>query len=203
MPSPLTPPRLSVVVAVYNVERWVRECLESVADVVPTGTEVIVIDDGSTDDSAAICDDVAAGRPRWQVVHQANAGLGAARNVGIDLATGEYVGFVDGDDVLLPAYASLARRAAAEGVDVATGAVNRTDGEHDWPSSLHTRALQDVGDRSAELETLENQLRRKINESHRSLARSTGRSRHRPRLRIEQQRAGRRREGRRSQDGRR
>jgi len=64
----------------------------------------------------------------------------------IDLATGEYVGFVDGDDVLLPAYADLVRRAVVDGVHVATGAVNRTDGERDWPSSLHARALQDVGD---------------------------------------------------------
>lgn len=146
MPSPLTTPRLSVVVAVHDVEPWVRECLESVARVVPTGTEVIVIDDGSTDNSGAICDAIAAGRPQWRVVHQSNAGLGAARNVGIDLATGEYVGFVDGDDVLLPAYADLLRRAAADDVDVATGAVNRTDGHRDWPSSLHSRALQGVGD---------------------------------------------------------
>jgi CDP-glycerol glycerophosphotransferase len=144
LPGPT--PLLSVVVAVYDVERWVRECLESVARVVPRGTEVIVVDDGSTDRSPAICDAIAAGRPGWRVVHQANAGLGAARNVGIDLATGEYVGFVDGDDVLLPAYADLVRRAAADGVNVATGAVNRTDGERDWPSSLHLRALQEVGD---------------------------------------------------------
>ncbi|WP_457252530.1 glycosyltransferase family 2 protein [Pedococcus sp. P5_B7] len=140
------PPLLSVVVAVYDVERWVRECLESVAQVVPRDTEVIVIDDGSTDSSPAICDAIAAGRPGWRVVHQSNAGLGAARNVGIDLATGEYVGFVDGDDVLLPAYAELVRRAVADGVHVATGAVNRTDGERDWPSALHARALQGVGD---------------------------------------------------------
>ncbi|GAA2169580.1 glycosyltransferase family 2 protein [Pedococcus bigeumensis] len=140
-------PVLSVVVAVYDVERWVRECLESVARCVPHDTEVIIVDDGSTDASPAICDEIAAGRPLWRVVHQANAGLGAARNVGIDLATGDYVGFLDGDDVLLPAYADLVRRAVADGVHVATGAVNRTDGERDWPSSLHARALQDVGDR--------------------------------------------------------
>jgi CDP-glycerol glycerophosphotransferase len=140
-------PLLSVVVAVYDVEHWVRECLESVAQCVPRDTEVIIIDDGSTDSSPAICDEIAAGRPLWRVVHQANAGLGAARNVGIDLATGDYVGFLDGDDVLLPAYADLVRRAVADGVHVATGAVNRTDGERDWPSSLHARALQDVGDR--------------------------------------------------------
>ncbi|SDP28963.1 CDP-glycerol glycerophosphotransferase [Pedococcus dokdonensis] len=140
-------PLLSVVVAVYDVERWVRECLESIAQVVPRDTEVIIIDDGSTDASPAICDAFAADRPGWKVVHQSNAGLGAARNVGIDLATGEYVGFVDGDDVLMPAYADLVRRAVVQGVHVATGAVNRTDGERDWPSGLHARALQDVGDR--------------------------------------------------------
>lgn len=141
------PPVLTVVVAVYDVERWVRECLESVCEVLSPETEVIVIDDGSGDTSPAICDEIAAGRPRWRVVHQANAGLGAVRNVGIDLANGEYVGFVDGDDVLLPAYADLVCRAVEEGVDVATGEVQRTDGERDWPSGLHGRALTGVGDR--------------------------------------------------------
>lgn len=138
-------PDLTVVVAAHNVERWLRDCLDSVAGVVSDQTEVIVVDDGSSDGSPAICDAAAADRPTWRVVHQANAGLGAARNVGIDLARGEYIGFVDGDDVLLQPYAELVRRAVRADVDVATGAVTRTDGERDWPSGLHTRALTGVG----------------------------------------------------------
>ena len=139
-------PDLSVIVAVHDVERWVEECLESVATAVPDGTEVVVVDDGSTDRSGDLCDAFAAGRQGWVVVHQVNAGLGAARNVGLDRATGRYVGFVDGDDVLLPGYAALLARAASAGADVATGAVLRTDGTRTWPSGLHSRALDPVGD---------------------------------------------------------
>lgn len=133
---------LSVVVAVYNVEPWLQECLESVAGCAPAGSEVILVDDGSTDGSGELCDAAAAGRPGWRVVHQANAGLGAARNVGLDLAGGMYVGFVDSDDILLPAYAALVAAATKEGTDIATGAVLRTDGRRDWPSGLHEQALR-------------------------------------------------------------
>jgi CDP-glycerol glycerophosphotransferase len=131
---------------VYDVEPYLQECLDSVARCVPDGTEVVLVDDGSHDRSGEICDAAAHGRPTWRVVHQANAGLGAARNTGLDLATGEFVGFVDSDDILLPAYASLLQRAVEDGTDVATGAVLRTDGRVDRPSGLHDQALQGVGD---------------------------------------------------------
>jgi CDP-glycerol glycerophosphotransferase len=137
---------LTVVVAVYDVEPYLQECLDSVARCVPDGTEVVLVDDGSHDRSGEICDAAAEGRRTWRVVHQANAGLGAARNTGLDLATGEFVGFVDSDDILLPAYATLVRRAAEDGTDVATGAVLRTDGRTDRPSGLHDQALQGVGE---------------------------------------------------------
>jgi CDP-glycerol glycerophosphotransferase len=138
-------PALSVVVAVHDVQRWLEPCLRSVAACVPQGTEVIVVDDGSTDDSGRMCDAFAAGRPGWRVVHQQNAGLGAARNAGLDAATGEFVGFVDGDDELLPAYAALLARAQASGAHVATGAVQRLEGRRRWPSGLHAQALRGVG----------------------------------------------------------
>lgn len=141
-----TAPPLTLVVAVYDVEDYLEECLESVARCVPADTEVVLVDDGSHDRSGEICDEAAADRPTWRVVHQANAGLGAARNTGLDLASGEFVGFVDSDDILLPAYADLVRRADADGTDVATGAVLRTDGRDDWPSGLHDQALRGLGD---------------------------------------------------------
>jgi len=146
VPAQVNGPDLSVVVAVHDVERWIEACLDSVAACVPDGTQVVLVDDGSTDRSGELCDAAAAGRESWVVVHQANAGLGAARNVGLDVATGRYVGFVDGDDLLLPAYAGLLSRALAADADVATGAVLRTDGARTWPSGLHGRALAVVGD---------------------------------------------------------
>lgn len=135
------PAQLSVVVAVHDVSPWIEECLDSVASCVPDGAEVVVVDDGSVDGSGRLCDRAAQGRPSWTVVHQANAGLGAARNVGIAASSGEYVGFVDGDDVLLPPYAGLLAEARRQDAAIATGAVLRTDGVRSWPSGLHARAL--------------------------------------------------------------
>lgn len=137
---------LSLIVAVHDVQPWIRECLQSVVDHAPEGTEVIVVDDGSTDDSGRICDDMASGRPLWRVIHQPNAGLGAARNTGLRAATGDLVGYLDGDDTLLPAYGDLVRLAARHGYAVATGAVLRTDGSRAWASGLHERALKPLGD---------------------------------------------------------
>ena len=139
-------PELSLVVAVHDVEPWLDSCLSSIVTSAPEGTEVVLVDDGSTDGSGEICDRYAAARPAWRVIHQPNAGLGAARNVGMAAASGVYVGFVDGDDLLLPAYSALLRRAWSEGADVATGAVQRTDGSRAWPSGLHSRALDPVGE---------------------------------------------------------
>src|SRR5919199_1390477 len=93
-------PRVSVVVPIYNVARYVGECLQSIADQSVEDVEVIVVDDGSTDDSRAIAEAFAARDPRFRVIAQANGGLGHARNTGTDAATGEFVAYVDGDDMV-------------------------------------------------------------------------------------------------------
>ena len=148
--SPDQVPDLSVVVIAHDVEQWLGECLESVASCTPTGTEVIVVDDGSGDRSGEIADDVARRHPRWRVLHRTRSGPGAARNAGIEAATGRYLGFVDGDDVVLPAYGELLERAVGHGHDVVVGRVLRTDGTRQWPSALHQMALAHLGD-TAEL----------------------------------------------------
>ena len=90
--------RVSVVVPVYNVAPYLRQCLDSLVGQTLKDIEIICVDDGSTDGSGAILDEYAAKDGRVRVVHQANAGAGAARNVGLDLATGEYLFFCDPDD---------------------------------------------------------------------------------------------------------
>lgn len=95
---------ISVIVPVYNVEPYLQECLDSIISQSYTDLQIIIIDDGSTDGSGAICDAYAAKDMRIQVVHQENRGLSAARNRGIELATGEYLTFVDSDDYLLTDY---------------------------------------------------------------------------------------------------
>lgn len=91
---------LSVIVPVYNVEPYLKQCIESIIHQTYTYLEIILVDDGSTDNSGAICDTYANQDSRIKVIHQHNGGLSAARNRGIDEATGEYIAFVDSDDFL-------------------------------------------------------------------------------------------------------
>lgn len=96
-----TQPRFSVIVAVHDVEGYVRACLDSVVDQSFDDFELIAVDDASTDRSGEIIDEVAASDPRVMPIHlDENVGLGLARNAGLEVATGEYVVFVDGDDWL-------------------------------------------------------------------------------------------------------
>lgn len=98
MPSDL----VSVIIPVYNVAPYLKHCLDSVFKQTYTNLEIIVIDDGSTDDSGAICDAYAAMDKRVRVVHQKNAGQGPARNTGLDICKGAYLTFVDSDDFVAP-----------------------------------------------------------------------------------------------------
>lgn len=91
-------PKVSVIIPVYNVERYLGECLDSILGQTLKDIEVVCVDDGSTDGSAKILDDYAAKDPRARVIHQANAGAGPARNAGLAAATGDYVAFFDPDD---------------------------------------------------------------------------------------------------------
>lgn len=122
------PPRLSIVVPVYNVELYLDECLESIAAQTFDDFEVVIVDDGSTDESAVIAKNFAERDQRFRVVLQKNAGLGAARNVGFrHLAEGtEYVAFVDSDDTMPPyAYEKLIAALDQTGSDFAGGNVRR------------------------------------------------------------------------------
>ncbi len=91
-------PKLSVVIPIYNVEPYLRQCLDSVVDQTYKNLEIILVDDGSPDNCGAICDEYAARDARVSVLHKKNGGLSAARNDGIRRATGEWIAFVDSDD---------------------------------------------------------------------------------------------------------
>lgn len=96
-----TPP-LSVIVPVYNVEDYLGRCVDSILNQTYRNLEVILVDDGATDSSGAICDAYAGKDPRVHVIHKENGGLSSARNVGIEAAAGEYITFVDSDDWIEP-----------------------------------------------------------------------------------------------------
>lgn len=94
-------PLISVVVPVYNVEKYLNKCLDSIIGQTYRNLEIILVDDGSTDDSGAICDVYREKDARVRVVHQKNQGLSGARNSGINIANGELLGFVDSDDYIV------------------------------------------------------------------------------------------------------
>ena len=95
-------PKVSVVVPVYNVKDYLEKCAASVLGQTHPDLELLLIDDGSTDGSAALCDQIAASDPRVRVVHQENQGLGGARNTGVNAAQGQWILFPDSDDWLEP-----------------------------------------------------------------------------------------------------
>lgn len=91
-------PLISIIVPVYNSEKYLAQCLSSLRDQTYTNIEVLLIDDGSSDNSASICRSFAKADKRFHYYYQENSGVSAARNKGIDLAIGEYIGFCDSDD---------------------------------------------------------------------------------------------------------
>ncbi|MBE6427479.1 MAG: glycosyltransferase [Planctomycetaceae bacterium] len=95
-------PLISIIIPVFNAEKYLTECLDSVRGQTLEDVEILCVNDGSTDQSGTICDRYAAEDPRFRVIHQKNAGQSAARNRGLELALGKYVMFVDADDTLSP-----------------------------------------------------------------------------------------------------
>ena len=95
-------PTVSVIVPVYNVSEYLEACIESVLAQTFTDFELILVDDGSSDNCGAICDEYATKDGRIVVIHQQNGGLSAARNAGLDAATGKYIYFLDSDDSIKP-----------------------------------------------------------------------------------------------------
>lgn len=94
--------RVSVIVPVYNAERYLERCVNSIFAQTFTDYELILVDDGSTDDSGKMCDDYAQSNPQVNVIHQTNQGVSAARQKGLDAANGQYVTFADPDDWVEP-----------------------------------------------------------------------------------------------------
>src|SRR3954468_12772528 len=150
-----SPVLLSVVVPAYDVAAYLPACLDSVlaqaSSLGRVGLEVVVVDDGSPDESGSIAEAYAARDPRVRVVHTANQGLGAARNEGLRHVTGDLLMFADSDDVVPPgSYAALLRQLTRTGADFVTGSVARLEGdalvEPAWMRRLHRRRMDLVID---------------------------------------------------------
>lgn len=133
-------------VPVYDVARYLPACLDSLLAQTHPHLEIIVVDDGSPDDSGAIADAYAARDDRIRVVHIENRGLGGARNEGLRHVHGDWVAFADSDDVVPPAsYETLLRHAERDGADVVTGDVARLVGDDLVPVPWTQRLHRDCG----------------------------------------------------------
>lgn len=117
---PYEKPLLSIIVPVYKVENYLQKCIDSILAQTFTDFELILVDDGSPDNCPALCDAAAAKDARIRVLHQKNGGLSAARNAGLDVARGEWIGFVDSDDYIAPEmYETLYKAVQSTGADLA------------------------------------------------------------------------------------
>lgn len=99
--------KVSVIVPVYKVEEYIKECVDSILQQTYLNMEIILVDDGSPDKCGQICDEYAKLDGRVKVIHKENGGLSDARNYGLDAATGEYISFIDSDDYISPVFYEL------------------------------------------------------------------------------------------------
>jgi len=139
-------PKLSVVVPIYNVEAFLPECIDSILNQSLSDLELILIDDGSPDKCGEICDAYVERDSRVKVIHQQNCGVSRARNAGLQIVTGEYIGFVDPDDfVSKEMFSSLVAAAEDSGCEIAIcGFANCTEEKEQLndspvPSGVYTR----------------------------------------------------------------
>lgn len=120
---------VSIIVPIYNVERYLKQCIESLINQSLSNIEIILVDDGSPDNSGIIADEYVKKDSRIKVIHQNNHGLGPARNSGLKIAKGEYVGFVDSDDYVKPnMYKDLYNKAKEGNYDFVGGKYSEVNG---------------------------------------------------------------------------
>ena len=93
-------PKISIIIPIYNLEKYLDKCIKSILNQTFKDFELILVNDGSTDKSGVICDNYKKVDDRIVVIHKENGGTSSARNIGIDIARGKYIGFVDGDDYI-------------------------------------------------------------------------------------------------------
>ena len=121
-------PEISIIVPVYNVEQYLDRCVNSILNQTFTDFELILVDDGSPDHCPKMCDEWSKKDARIRVLHKTNGGLSSARNAGLEIAVGDYVGFVDSDDWIAPdMYETLYRLLKQYQADISCGGIERTD----------------------------------------------------------------------------
>lgn len=121
--------KVSIIVPVYNPGPYLHACIDSTLGQTYSNIELILVDDGSTDGSSAVIDHYAASDSRVTTLHQSNHGLSAARNAGLDIAQGDFITFLDADDILHPRFTELLTEQMNAGADIAACDFTRTETE--------------------------------------------------------------------------
>ncbi|WP_163653688.1 glycosyltransferase [Listeria sp. PSOL-1] len=135
--------KLSIIIPAYNVEAFITPCIESILQEKYPHKEIIIINDGSTDQTKGLLDQLKQTYPQIHVIHQENMGLSAARNRGVEEASGDYITFVDSDDVVaVDMYQKMMKNASAENPDIVTIGVARLASDRVYPSVLHERFMK-------------------------------------------------------------
>lgn len=133
--------KISIIIPVYQVEKYIKSCLDSILSQTYSNLEIILIDDGSRDMSGKICDEYAIKDSRIKVIHQDNAGVSVARNKGLDICTGDYITFVDSDDFLEPfMYEKMMEKVTEYNCDVVMCDCVKDDGVIQTPYTHDIRA---------------------------------------------------------------
>ena len=135
---------ISIIVPVYKVEKYLKRCIDSILSQTYTDFELILVDDGSPDNCGAICDEYAQKDGRIIVIHKENGGLSSARNAGLDVAIGDYIGFVDSDDMIgSHYYEALLYFMNKDGSDIVTYSENAIPDTGNWSSFENDRIVVD------------------------------------------------------------
>lgn len=138
--------KISIIIPVYNVEKYLPQCLESIVNQTYQNLEIIMINDGSTDSCPKICDDYAKKDKRIKLIHKQNGGLSDARNAGLKIATGDFISFVDSDDlVALDFFRTLSETLLENDADIA---------ECEFQKFVHKEKIKYVPDRTENLAQL-------------------------------------------------
>lgn len=127
---------VSVIIPIYNVEKYLKACVDSVIGQTYQNLQIILVDDGSTDSCSLICDEYAGNNPRIQVIHKENGGLSDARNAGLTVAAGEFVLYLDSDDYLVPtAIEALVEMQSKTNADIVLGNFFYTFPDYEYPAA--------------------------------------------------------------------
>lgn len=146
--------KISIIVPIYKVEKYLDYCINSIVNQTLKDIEIILVDDGSPDKCPQMCDEWARRDQRIKVIHKDNEGLGFARNSGLDIATGEYVTFIDSDDYIdCDAYERLCKLMDENDLDEIRFQCNRFKNDGSQSSNVYTDELKVVSN-SAEIRTL-------------------------------------------------